>query len=204
MGVERGKVFTEFISQLGKLDASRRDRFEDSKRSVFADRIPDVESSLRSFEFHSRRLASIDKLLPESKTVRHNLYKETLRGCAGVKLSTDFGHVMRICALIMDCLSWHQNRSGGDRKDVEDITHIYSDIAIISGTCVENPYEYAGYSENNWGITASSNYNSYSAHSPTNDLGVIAPTAALSSFPYTPFESKKALEYFSRIALEVV
>ena len=62
--------------------------------------------------------------------------------------------------------------------------------------CIENPYEYAGYSENNWGITASSNYNSYSAHSPTNDLGVIAPTAALSSFPYTPVESKKALEFF--------
>ena len=136
-----GKVFTEFISQLGKLDASRKDHFEDIKTSVFADRIPDVESSLRSFEFHSRRLASIDKLSPESKMVRHNLYKETLRGCTGVKLSTDFGHVMRICALIMDCLSWHQNRSGGDRKDVEDITHIYSDIAIISGTCVENPYE---------------------------------------------------------------
>ena len=62
--------------------------------------------------------------------------------------------------------------------------------------CVENPYDYAGYSENNWGITASTNFNSYSAHSPTNDLGVIAPTAALSSFPYTPVESKKALEYF--------
>ena len=62
--------------------------------------------------------------------------------------------------------------------------------------CIENPYEYAGYSEDNWGITASSNYNSYSAHSPTNDLGVIAPTAALSSFPYTPVESKKALEFF--------
>ena len=136
-----GKVFTEFISQLGKLDASRRDHFDDSKTSVFADRIPDVESSLRSFEFHSRRLASIDQLSPESKMVRHNLYKETLRGCTGVKLSTDSGHVMRICALIMDCLFWHQNRSGGDRKDLEDITHIYSDIAIISGTCVENPYE---------------------------------------------------------------
>ena len=40
--------------------------------------------------------------------------------------------------------------------------------------CVENPYDYAGYSENNWGITASTNFNSYSAHSPTNDLGVIA------------------------------
>ncbi len=62
--------------------------------------------------------------------------------------------------------------------------------------CVINPYEYDGYSENSWGITACTNYDGYSAHSPTNDLGVIAPTAALSSFPYTPLESKRALEHF--------
>ena len=62
--------------------------------------------------------------------------------------------------------------------------------------CVINPYEYDGYSENSWGITASTNYDGYSAHSPTNDFGVIAPTAALSSFPYTPLESKRALEHF--------
>jgi len=62
--------------------------------------------------------------------------------------------------------------------------------------CIENPNGYNGYSDLNWGITASLNYDGYSAHSPTNDLGVISPTAALSSFPYTPVESKKALEYF--------
>ena len=62
--------------------------------------------------------------------------------------------------------------------------------------CVENPFGYDGYDDVSWGITASANYNGYSAHSPTNDLGVIAPTAALSSFPYTPLESKKALEHF--------
>ena len=62
--------------------------------------------------------------------------------------------------------------------------------------CVENPFGYDGYNDFSWGITASANYNGYSAHSPTNDLGVIAPTAALSSFPYTPLESKKALEHF--------
>ena len=61
---------------------------------------------------------------------------------------------------------------------------------------VKNPYGYDGYSDDSWGITASTNYNGYSAHSPTNDLGVIAPTAALSSFPYTPTESKRALENF--------
>ena len=62
--------------------------------------------------------------------------------------------------------------------------------------CKANPKNFKGYSEHNWGITASDNHKGYSAHSPTNDLGVITPTAALSSFPYTPKESTKALEYF--------
>lgn len=62
--------------------------------------------------------------------------------------------------------------------------------------CVANPKKFIGYSEENWGLTASDNQNGYSAHSPANDLGVISPTAALSSFPYTPVESMKALKFF--------
>ena len=62
--------------------------------------------------------------------------------------------------------------------------------------CKANPKNFRGYSEDSWGLTASDNNNGYSAHSPTNDLGIITPTAALSSFPYTPVESKKALDYF--------
>lgn len=46
------------------------------------------------------------------------------------------------------------------------------------------------------GLTASDNHEGYNAHSPDNDLGVISPTAALSSFPYTPKESMAALRYF--------
>lgn len=62
--------------------------------------------------------------------------------------------------------------------------------------CVRNPKDFVGYSEDCWGLTASDNQSGYSAHSPTNDLGVITPTAALSSFPYTPDESMKALKFF--------
>lgn len=62
--------------------------------------------------------------------------------------------------------------------------------------CIANPKKYSGYGENSWGLTASDNQNGYSAHSPTNDIGVITPTAALSSFPYTPVESMAALKYF--------
>ncbi len=62
--------------------------------------------------------------------------------------------------------------------------------------CVRNPKKFVAYSDENWGLTASDNHAGYSAHSPTNDLGVITPTAALSSFPYTPEESLKALKFF--------
>lgn len=63
--------------------------------------------------------------------------------------------------------------------------------------CVENPKNFVGYGENCWGLTASYSTKGYVAHCPgDNDCGVITPTAALSSFPYTPEESMRALKYF--------
>ena len=62
--------------------------------------------------------------------------------------------------------------------------------------CISNPAGYYGYSTDCWGLTASDIPNGYSASSPTNDLGVIAPTAALSSMPYTPTESLRAARFF--------
>jgi hypothetical protein len=62
--------------------------------------------------------------------------------------------------------------------------------------CRINPKMYFGYSDSVWGLTASDIPNGYAASSPTNDLSVIAPTAALSSFPYTPAESMAALKFY--------
>lgn len=63
--------------------------------------------------------------------------------------------------------------------------------------CVRNPLHHEGYGENCWGLTASYSPDGYAAHQPyTTDLGVITPTAALSSFPYTPEESMAALKHF--------
>ncbi|MDQ6761645.1 MAG: beta-glucosidase, partial [Bacteroidota bacterium] len=64
--------------------------------------------------------------------------------------------------------------------------------------CVENPKKYKGYGPDNWGLTASYSVKGYAGHAPgqKNDLGVISPTAALSSFPYTPAESMAAMKYW--------
>lgn len=62
--------------------------------------------------------------------------------------------------------------------------------------CVANPKSYYGYGADCWGLTASDIPDGYTASSPINDRGTIAPTAALSSFPYTPEESMRALKFF--------
>ena len=74
-------------------------------------------------------------------------------------------------------------------------------VMINYSYCQDNPKGFSGYGEDFWGLTASYSRNEdntlgYSAHSPSNDLGIISPTAALSSMPYTPVQSLKALRNF--------
>ena len=61
---------------------------------------------------------------------------------------------------------------------------------------MDNPNDFAGYSEWVWGLTASFDPFGYDAHSPTNDNGTITPTAAISAMPYTPAESLVTLRHF--------
>ena len=62
--------------------------------------------------------------------------------------------------------------------------------------CKANPKHYPNYNAYCWGLTASDIPNGYSANEPTNDIGVITPTAAVSSLPYTPEQSMNAIRYF--------
>lgn len=67
--------------------------------------------------------------------------------------------------------------------------------------CVSNPGNYVSYGQDCWGLTASYTRNTdgsvgYSAHDPENDTGVISPTAAVSSIPYTPAQSLAAMHFF--------
>lgn len=55
--------------------------------------------------------------------------------------------------------------------------------------CVDNPKNFKGYGKKLWGLTSSYSMKGYAGHRPDRDLGVISPTAALSSIPYTPEES---------------
>lgn len=61
--------------------------------------------------------------------------------------------------------------------------------------CVADPLKY-GYSKDCWGLTASDINGGYSASSPNNDKGYIAPTAAVASLPFAPEESMQAIRFF--------
>jgi len=75
---------------------------------------------------------------------------------------------------------WQENKSH---------TLINYDYAIA------NPKGYKGYGKNSWGLTASYSVKGYSAHTPSEDKGVISPTAALSSYPYAPKESMQMMRH---------
>ncbi len=95
----------------------------------------------------------------------------------------------------------HYSFLGLDPRNLQDTYANYWEqnvhhSQINRAYCNDNPLNYVGYSDIMWGLTASDNHNGYSAHSPTNDLGVITPTAAISSLPYTPEYSMEAIRFF--------
>jgi hypothetical protein len=73
---------------------------------------------------------------------------------------------------------------------------VVSHSKINHAYCADNPKKFAGYSRVCWGLTASDVPNGYAASAPGNDIGVISPTAAISSLPFTPDESMAALRFF--------
>jgi hypothetical protein len=66
--------------------------------------------------------------------------------------------------------------------------------------CAANPKHFKGYSADSWGLTASDGPEGYNPNAPNewDDHGVMTPTGALASFPYTPEASMAALKHFYR------
>ncbi len=74
--------------------------------------------------------------------------------------------------------------------------HNQAHVQICLNYCIENPANQKGYSNNCWGLTSSYSLKGYRGHCPERDEGTIAPTAALSSFPYNPDACLNALRKF--------
>lgn len=71
--------------------------------------------------------------------------------------------------------------------------------------CIRNPKHYVGFGPDCWGLTASYSVNGYAAHAPNEreDLGVISPTAALSSIVYTPEYSLQVMRHLYNMGEKV-
>ena len=104
-------------------------------------------------------------------------------------------------------LFWaHYSYLGLDPRNLSDQYANYWDLNVNHTNinyqhCVSNPNNYVEYGTECWGLTASYTRNAdgsvgYTAHDPENDTGVISPTAAISSIPYTPEKSLAAMHYF--------
>ncbi len=99
----------------------------------------------------------------------------------------------------------HYSFLGLDPRGLYDEYVNYEDATtnhakIMYQYCVNNPAGWQGYNSDSWGLTSSYSLNAdgttgYYAHQPTKDIGIIAPTAALSSMPYIPNESINVLRY---------
>lgn len=95
----------------------------------------------------------------------------------------------------------HYSFLGLDPRNLQDQYANYwqqnvAQTEINNRYCISNPKGWYGYSAQCWGLTASDDPSGYDAASPTNDLGTIAPTAALSSMPYTPAQSLQAARFY--------
>ncbi len=139
----------------------------------------------------------------------------------GYKLSM----VHQACPEYGGPLFWeHYSFLGLDPRKLKDNyanywEHNRNHVLINRQYCIENPKQYKGYGEGSWGLTSSysipnfaeaeknhTDFGSigndgfgYAGHCPCEDLSVISPTAALSSFPYAPAECMKAARYMHEV-----
>jgi hypothetical protein len=108
-------------------------------------------------------------------------------------------------------LFWaHYSYMGLDPRGLKDRygdywEHNRAHTLINRQWCIENPNGFKGYGPDCWGLTAGYSYKEgggigYKAHKPDKkDIGVISPTAAISSIPYTPEYSMQAMRTFYEV-----
>lgn len=140
--------------------------------------------------------------------VHTRAYHEGWARSGGINtISGKYGYVLRLkhngAGEYGGPLFWsHYSFLGMDPRNLRDKYADYWDhntnhTLINWQWCTTNPMNYKGYGENSWGLTASYSVKFYAAHAPgENDLGVISPTAAISSLPYTPRHSLDAIRHF--------
>jgi len=124
---------------------------------------------------------------------------------AMVNGNTYFGYVLPLGASFGGPLFFaHYSFMGFDPRGRRDVYANYflqnrNHTLINRAYCAANPNQRAGFSADIWGLTACDGPSSYVVNFPYNEEGTIAPTASLSSMPWTPQESLDALRAMYRL-----
>ena len=137
-----GDIYIAIMRQLNQIDTAMCTKFCESNPScgIVGERIADVERMLRRYEHYTRHMK--ESSTEEMKKTRLDFYGEVLCGCKGVTASHDYGHVVRICCVIMDYLLYsEENRHEEFVPGGNDLTHLFEDIVVIACKCVLHPRE---------------------------------------------------------------
>jgi hypothetical protein len=164
---------------------------------------PDYGYNLRIQGYNETLITYVMAAASPSHTITADVYSNGYANNGGIKNGkTFYGYVLPLGQDYGGPLFFTQySFLGIDPRHLKDQYADYweqnvNQSLINWSYCNANPRKYPGYGGAIWGLTASDNPWGYNAHSPTNDLGVITPTAAISSIAFTPVQSLEAMKTF--------
>jgi len=177
------------------------DWFTNGQKTLYWEWSPDYGYNLKVQGYNETLITYLTAASSPTHTITADVYTNGYANNGGIKNGRSYyGYLLPLGADYGGPLFFTQySFLGLDPRHLKDQ---YADYwvqnvnqTLINWTyCKTNPKKYPGYSSAIWGLTASDNPWGYNAQSPTNDLGVITPTAAISSIVYTPVQSLNALK----------
>jgi hypothetical protein len=177
------------------------DWFTNGEKTLYWEWSPDFGYNLKIQGYNETLITYLIAASSSTHSIAADVYSTGYANNGGIKNGKSFyGYTLPLGADYGGPLFFtHYSFLGLDPRQLKDQYADYweqnvNQSLINWNYCVSNPKKYPGYGAGVWGLTASDNPWGYNAHSPSNDLGVISPTAAISSIVYTPVQSMNALK----------
>jgi hypothetical protein len=177
------------------------DWYTNGEKTLYWAWSPDFGYNLKIQGYNETLITYLIAASSSAHPISADVYRSGYANNGGIKNGKNFyGYVLPLGSDYGGPLFFtHYSFLGLDPRQLKDQYADYWEQnvnqSLINWTyCVTNPKKYPGYGAGVWGLTASDNPWGYNAHSPGNDLGVISPTAAISSIVYTPVQSMNAIK----------
>lgn len=195
------KAYIQRINTL--FDSVKFDFYSNNEKTLYWAWSPDYGYNLRIQGYNETLITYVIAASSKTHSISKDVYTTGYANNGGIKNGqTYYGYKLPLGQPYGGPLFFtHYSFLGLDPRNLKDQYADYweqnvNQSLINYSYCQANPHKFPGYGGGLWGLTASDNPWGYNAHSPTNDLGVITPTAAVSSIPYTPEKSLQAIRTF--------